>query len=204
MPNGGDMRLGILGGSFDPVHFGHLRIAEEVRENLSLEKVLFIPAPYPPHKGLAQISSLSHRLRMVELAIMGNPGFELSRIEEQREGPSFTIETVREVKLLFGSDAEVYFIAGSDSAHDMFSWKDPFAILSEARVVVVPRPGFDIESVHPDIGKRITIVEMGTLEISATDIRRRVSRGKSVRYLTPAAVIDYIEENGLYLTGPDR
>jgi nicotinate-nucleotide adenylyltransferase len=193
------MRLGLLGGTFDPVHFGHLRTAEEVREVLGLNRVLFVPAPYPPHKESEALSDLRHRRNMVELAIEPNPGFELSRIEENRQGPSFTIETVREVKSLFGSDTEVCFIAGSDSAHDMFSWKDPYAILNEARVVVVPRPGFDIDEIHPEIRDRITIVEMGALEISATDIRERVRLGKSVRYLTPSVVIDYIEQHRLYL-----
>ena len=198
------MRLGLLGGTFDPIHFAHLRIAEEVRESLSLSRVLFLPAPYPPHKDSEMLSELLHRRRMVELAIEGNTGFELSRIEEDREGPSFTIETIREVKSMFGSDTEIFFIAGSDSAHEMFSWKDPFGILDQVRVVVVPRPGFNVDSIHPDIRKRIVVVEMGTLDISATDIRQRISCGKSVRYLTPSTVIDYIEKNGLYVTGPKR
>jgi nicotinate-nucleotide adenylyltransferase len=202
-----DRRIGILGGTFDPVHYGHLLIAEEVAEALSLDRVVFIPAAVPPHKLGARISPAEDRAAMVELAIAGNERFVMSRIELERPGPSYTVETLdalageaRERKVA----REFYLIASSEAAAELPSWRDPARILELARLVVVPRPGSampDLEALAAEVGSspaRMLTVDTLPLAHSASDIRRRASAGRTIRYLVPPAVEAYICDHHLY------
>jgi nicotinate-nucleotide adenylyltransferase len=200
------MRLGIFGGTFDPIHVGHLILAEQCREACQLDRVLFIPAGQPPHKTERQITAGKQRLEMVELAIAGQTAFEASPIEIKREGPSFSVLTLSELASK-NPGAELFFLMGSDSLADLPSWYQPAHIASLATLVVATRPG----SVQPDvkplvdvIGRPATVqilehvVEIPLVEISSTDIRARVAAGRSIHYLVPRSVECYIETHGLY------
>ncbi len=205
-----DRKLGILGGTFDPVHFGHLVIAEEVREALSLDRVWFVPARQPPHKLGIDISTAEDRTAMVDLAIAGNPAFEVSRIELEREGPSFTVDTLEIVSRQAresGIDIELFFILSAEAVAALPTWRNPARILQLAKLVVVPRPGYPT----PDDGElrkqastfdagpdRILRVDTLPLAHSASDIRRRAASGRSIRYLVPPAVEAYIADHRLY------
>jgi nicotinate-nucleotide adenylyltransferase len=203
--------VGILGGTFDPVHLGHLAVAEEVRETLGLERVLFVPAGRPPHKPDRPISPAADRVAMVGLAIAGNPAFELSRVEVDRPGPSYAVETLA----ILTSEAErrgevpdFTFILSAEAFAELGSWREPDRLLSLCRMAVVPRagrpePGRDwFERRFPGLADRVTFVDGPGLAISATAIRERVRRGRSIRYLVPDAVIAYIGDHGLYAPAP--
>lgn len=191
------MRIGILGGSFDPPHFAHLLIAEQAREQLGLDKVLFIPAFIPPHKQSEAGAKPSERFRMVQLAIRGNRHFETSRIELNRKGISYTVDTLNGLKQK-QPEAEFFIIVGSDNLTDFRDWKSPQEILEKATLAVYERPGFEIEraiqvsQIHPVklLGERI--------DISSSTVRRRVKEGKSIRYLVPEAVRKFILKNKIY------
>ena len=206
------MRLGILGGTFDPIHLGHLLLAEECREILALDKVLFVPAGQPWLKAGQPLTAAIHRLRMVELATADNPHFEVLRWEVERPGPSYTVDTLERLRVELGSDAELHFILGLDALADFPRWKDPERILQLANLAVVPRPGYStegdaddivagIKSRYPAYADRITRLAVASVAISATDLRRRAAIGQSLRYRTPAAVGEYIGEKGLYKGG---
>jgi nicotinate-nucleotide adenylyltransferase len=198
--------VGVLGGTFDPIHIGHLAAAEEVREALGLERVLFVPAGIPPHKPGRLISAPHHRLAMVELAIAGNPSFEVSRVELERTGPSYTIDTLE--ALGAGADGgpprELTLILSAESFRGLPSWQQPQRLLALARVAIVPRGGLAppgkswLEEHFPGVEARIVELDAPRLRLSATDIRARVAAGRSIRYLVPDAVIDYIEDHDLY------
>ncbi len=192
--------LGYLGGTFDPIHYGHLLLAEQAREQLGLSRVLFIPSGKPPHKLTRPVSDAEHRLHMTELAIRGNDAFEVSSCEIERDGPSYTIATIRELKAATG--AEIVFITGADSVLDMPMWRMPEAILSEATVVTFPRPGFDLgrigEALGDGLAGRVRVLEGPMIALSSSDIRARVARGLSIRYMVPDAVDQYIRAHGLY------
>ena len=195
--------LGYLGGTFDPVHYGHLLLAELAREQFGLHRVLLIPSARPPHKLTRMVSAPEHRLRMAELAIQGNPAFEVSRCEIDREGPSYTITTIRELRAATGRD--IVFITGADSVLDMHLWREPRAILTEANVVTYPRPGCDLDRVQetlgPDLARRVLTVRGPMLSLSSTEIRARVSGGLTIRYMVPESVEEYITAHGLYREG---
>ena len=206
------MRYGILGGTFDPIHLGHLLLAEECLEILALDKVLFVPAGQPWLKAGQPLTAAIHRLRMVELATADNPHFEVLRWEVERPGPSYTVDTLERLRREWGADAELHFILGLDALADFPRWKDPERILQLANLAVVPRPGYvaegdgddiiaGIKSRYPAYADRITILAVAIIAISATDLRRRVAVGQSLRYRTPAAVGEYIGEKGLYKGG---
>ena len=205
------MRWGILGGTFDPIHLGHLLLAEEGREILALDKVLFVPAGQPWLKAGQPLTAAIHRLRMVELATADNPHFEVLRWEVERPGPSYTVDTLGRLRAETGADAELHFILGLDALADFPRWKDPERILQMANLAVVPRPGYresdadsivaGIKSRYPAYADRITILAVASVAISATDLRRRAAIGQSLRYRTPAAVGEYIWEKGLYKGG---
>jgi nicotinate-nucleotide adenylyltransferase len=199
-------RWGILGGTFDPIHYGHLAIAESVREELDLAGVLFVPAGLPPHKPDRIVSAPSHRAAMVELAIADNPAFRLSRIELDRSGPSYSVETVR---LLLEADPEpsperYVFIVSVEALASLHTWREPRRLLELSVLAVVPRlgarsPGRAWIAEHfPGQEDRVLFLDGPELGHSASDIRRRASQGRSIRYLVPPAVEAYIKEHSLY------
>lgn len=205
------MRYGILGGTFDPIHLGHLLLAEECREILALDKVLFVPAGQPWLKAGQPLTDAVHRLRMVELATADHPHFEVLRWEVARPGPSYTVDTLERLRMESGADAELHFILGLDALADFPRWKNPELILKLANLAVMPRPGYresdgdsivaEIKSRYPAYADRITMLAVESVAISATDLRRRVAVGQSIRYRTPASVGEYIGEKGLYKGG---
>jgi len=195
------LRLGVLGGTFDPVHVGHLLLAEEASEQLGLERVLFVPAGQPWRKAGRRISKAEHRLAMLRLAAEDNPEFEVSDLEVARPGPSYTGETLASIRVEH-KDAEIFFIMGEDALADLPNWRDPDRILELAMLAVARRPGSTIGEGCPELVAiapgRVVWLSMPTVGISASDIRERVQKGLSVRYRVPAAVDAYIREHKLY------
>ncbi len=196
-------RLGILGGTFDPIHIGHLIMAEEVRARLSLQQVVFVPAQVSPLKLGDSSAPPERRLRMVELAIRDNPHFAVSRIDLDRQGPSFTVDTLRAIRGACGADVELFFILGTDSLGSLKAWRSPQDILRLARLVAVSRPSYlvDVRALErdlPGISKVTDLVTTVEIGVSSTDIRARVAQGLSIRYLVPTAVETYLREHQLY------
>ncbi|NLW48340.1 MAG: nicotinate-nucleotide adenylyltransferase [Firmicutes bacterium] len=196
--------FGILGGTFDPIHCGHLVLAEKAREAFQLEKVIVVPAAIPPHKIGEVATEACHRLKMVELAIRGNPWFEVSTVELDREGPSYSIDTIYELRKTFGS-SETALIMGFDSLLELYSWKNYRSILAETKIITAFRPGYPIlsddqnwPSFLEDYRSQILKLEAPLLDISSTWLRVELMLGRSVKYLVPDLVIDYINSNGLY------
>lgn len=200
----GDLRrLGVLGGTFDPVHLGHLILGQQALEQLGLDRVLFVPAANQWRKSGREITPAAQRLEMVRLAVADNPLFEASSIEIDRGGPSYTADTLEQLRgELPGID--LFFIVGQDALEDLPYWRDPGRILRLAKLAVAARPGHawrvpsSLLQVAPDAPERVARVEMPLLEISGTQLRGRVQRGLSVRYFVPAAVEAYIRDHGLY------
>ena len=202
------MRIGILGGTFDPVHLGHLLIAEESRVMLGLDRVLFVPAGRPWLKEGQPLSEACHRVRMVELAIASNSHFRVVRNEVDRDGLSYTVDTLEEMGSELPPDSEFYFILGLDAFESFHRWKEPERILELCRLVVVSRPGYAEEerdqvmarywARYGDGRDRICLLPVHNVDFSATEIRRRAAEGVSFRYQVPEAVEAYILEQGLY------
>lgn len=198
------MRLGIFGGTFDPIHTGHLLIAELTWQALDLQRVLFLPAGNPPHKQQQKKTAAHHRQAMVALAIAGNPHFELSTIDLERSGPNYSSETVASVRARYNIAAEAcFFIIGGDSLQDLPTWHAPEALLDTCRLAVIQRPGYQpnlttLTRRFPTLESRLDWVDTPQLDISASDIRQRVQAGLSVRYQVPDAVRDYMAEQQLY------
>jgi nicotinate-nucleotide adenylyltransferase len=199
-------RLGILGGTFDPVHFGHLLLAESCREQLLLDEVWFMPAAIPPHKQERELTAGKQRVEMLELAIAGNDAFRVSSIELDRGGVSYTVDTLRQVHAE-RADLTVYLLMGADSLHDLKNWRDPAEVCRLALPAVVRRGGQPV----PDFGVLSNIVpaerlaqmaasevEISAVDFSSTDLRSRAAAARSLRYRTPRAVEKYIETQGLY------
>lgn len=197
-------RVGILGGSFDPVHLAHLIIAEEARVQLHLEKVLFVPAGQPYMKAGRGITPAGQRLEMVRLAVASNPHFEASSIDLDRPGPSYTVDTLEVLRDTLPQGRELYFIIGWDSLASLPMWRHPQRILEMCWLVAVPRPGVerpdvkDLERSIPGVSSRIIMLEKPILSISSTELRDKVGRGVSIRYLIPEPVEQFIAEKGLY------
>lgn len=187
------MKIGILGGTFDPVHFGHLILAEQVRVQLGLDKVIFIPAFMPPHKSRPGITSAKHRLEMLRLATVYNGYFEVSDIEIRRKGTSYTVDTLREVKARY-PEAALYFICGSDLVAEIPKWKDVDEIYRMAAFVLARRPGYGKRL----SGSRFIKIKVAQVDISSSLLRDLVKQKSSIRYLTPYSVVKYIEKQGLY------
>lgn len=201
-------RLGLFGGSFDPIHFGHLITARAVAERLNLDRVLLISAPMPPHKRGNKLTPVEHRLAMIRLAIEGDPLFEASDIETRRPGPSYTIDTIAALRADLGEAAELFWIIGADSLPELASWHRAAELVAAVRIVAASRPGWsapDLSALEHAVGKpalnRLLADRCPTpeIDISATNIRERIGMGRSVRYLTTRSVIDYIQQNRLYL-----
>jgi nicotinate-nucleotide adenylyltransferase len=198
------MRIGILGGTFDPVHLGHLLLAEQCREQCELDQVWFLPAGLPPHKQGLTISDGRMRAEMLEFAVAGYPQFVVNRMELKREGASYTFETLSALKSE-DPTRELFFLVGADSLAELSTWREPRRILELATVVAVnrgDRPPPDLRPVRDALGaeatRRIQLVTMPGCDFSSTDLRRRVRENRSIRFLVPRAVEAYIAEHGLY------
>ena len=205
-PAEGPRRLGVLGGSFDPPHLGHLGIAEEARESFALDRVLFVPAAQPPHKPTGTAAGASDRLAMVRLAVRGNPYFDVSDIELHRKGPSYTIDTLEELEGIYRG-ARLFFIVGADSLCELHKWHRAKELVSRFAFVIVKRPGAKAAyraGLERAFGRAIAakleanFIKAGPYDISATEVRGRVSGGRSIRYLVAPAVERYIIRHGLY------
>ncbi len=193
-----------MGGTFDPVHLGHLALADEAWKQLKMQKVIFIPAGHPYFKALTRISAADHRLNMLKLALAGKSYFELSLIEIERPGPSYALDTLTRMKAEIGPADELFFILGWDSLLTLPKWEQPERLISLCRLVSAPRPGFPhpdlslLEKDLPGISQRTVIMNQPVIDISSTDIRERVRQGLPIDHLVPAAVVAYIKEKGLY------
>ncbi len=198
------MGIGLLGGTFDPVHLGHLVIAAEVRCKLGLSKIVFIPAGLPWLKVDRVITHGEHRLAMVRLAIGSNPYFEVSLAEMERSGPSYSVDTVSSLRKEHGTGAGLYFIIGPDVLGEMHLWKEPARLAELCQLVVVGRPNTGqvdwrgLEETIPAMRSRIRWIDVPEIGISATEIRDRVRKGASIRYLVPSGVERYIDQHQLY------
>jgi nicotinate-nucleotide adenylyltransferase len=202
------MRLGVLGGTFDPIHYGHLLAAEATRAHLKLDKVLFVPAGMPPHKTSNVISPPEHRLAMVRLAVASNPHFALSTVDLDRPGPHYTTDMVTILREEWSLSADdCYFIMGYDSLLDLPTWHKPSLLMQLCRLAVAHRPGYptqqmeEVERVLPGIARRVDFVPMPLLDIASHELRERVRTGLPIKYLLPEQVERYIYEHGLYRLG---
>ncbi len=204
------MRIGIFGGTFDPVHTGHLILAEQAREQARLEEVWFVPAPRPPHKDETTITRFEQRVEMLALAVAGNPAFRVDEIEKDRPGPTYTVDTIAELCRRHPSD-EFFLLVGSDTLKDLPLWHEPVQLLKQAGLVVMARPGHGVMSAAELRGRlglpasvplRLEVVRAPLIDISSHDLRNRAATGRTLRYFLPRAVECYILEKHLYRTAP--
>lgn len=200
-------RITLFGGSFNPIHLGHLIIARSVAEQLELDRVIFLPSATPPHKTGTDLVAPEHRAEMVRLAIADEPGFEFSDFDLTRAGPSYTVETVAHFRQELGPEATLHWIIGADSLPELPTWHRVRALVESCHIVTAARPGWeqiDFDALGPRLGDqhtatlRANMVKAPRIDISATDIRQRVRSGKSIRYLVPESVRQYILAHGLY------
>jgi len=194
-------RLGVMGGTFDPIHHGHLLTAEEAAVQFGLDEVVFVPTGQPWMKEERDVSSPEHRYLMTVIATASNPRFFVSRLEVDREGPTYTVDTLRELKEQRGGDVDLFFVTGADAVLEIFQWKDPDEILELAHFIAATRPGYDLdrfEAEEPSRHQNVSVMNIPALAISSTDIRERVREGRPIRYLVPEGVESYIEKAGLY------
>ena len=200
------MNIGVLGGTFDPIHNGHIIVAEEVRARLNLAEVLFVPAGQPWLKEARPILAAEHRVQMVRLAIAEGPYFKLSTIEIDRAGPSYTVDTITKLQAQLGAGDELFFILGWDNLAQLPQWREPSRLIKMCRLVAVPRPGYllpdlhPLESTIPGLSRRLILLEEPEIDIDATEIRDRVAQGLPISHLVPGPVDDYIRQHKLYLT----
>jgi len=209
------VNLAVLGGTFDPIHKGHLMVAEEVRRRLAPAEVVFVPAGQPWLKADRRISRVEDRVEMVRRAIQGNPHYSLSTAETERQGPTYTVDTIRELRSQVSAQDELYFIIGWDNLLDLPRWREPAELISLCKLVAVPRIGFRVpdaatlEKLIPGLSGRVILLDKPEIDISASVIRERVRRGLPINELVPPSVAEYIAERGLYkksspLAGHDR
>ncbi len=215
-------RIGVLGGSFDPIHLGHLLLADDLREALALDEVRFVPARHPPHKPDRDLAAAEHRYAMTKLAIRGNPHFTVSRVELDRPGPSYTVDTLELFRREAEPTATFFLLLGSETFLDLLSWKEPQHVAALARLAVVPRTGsgFDADTIQaqkllqelgqerwirvppalprPEPSRGIFLVSATSLPVAASELRRRAREGRSLCYRVPEAVADYIAAHQLY------
>lgn len=195
-------RIGVFGGAFNPVHTAHLIIAEDVRQQMHLDKVLFIPYAKPPHKEHDDLAAAETRLHMINLAISDNPFFEASDMEIKRGKNSltYTVDTLLELREQYKKEhVKLYLIIGIDNLIDLHTWKDPDKLFLLSEVLVLNRPGYLIQNVQNDYSRQVTFVPAPNIDISATDIRHKIRENKSIKYLVPKAVEEFIKNNKLYI-----
>lgn len=197
------MNIGILGGTFNPPHIGHLIVAEHVRTELALDRILFIPAATPPHKVNDGIIDAHHRVQMLRLATQDNPHFDVAEIEIARGGVSYTADTLQQLHVEHPSD-QFFLLIGMDNLLEFHTWRSPEAILELATVVVMTRPGFAPHDVPAAMREKVVICPVPEIDIASRQIRKRVAEGKSIRYLVPDSVREYITRFELYRAVPDR
>jgi nicotinate-nucleotide adenylyltransferase len=199
------MNIGVLGGTFDPIHMGHLIIAEETRARLDLTEVLFVPAGQPWLKANNYISPAEHRVQMVRLAIADEPPFKVSTMEIERAGPSYTVDTIAELKGQIGAGDKLFFILGWDNLMQLPKWHEPARLVRMCRLVPVPRVGYPspnfnaLEAAIPGLSQSIILLDTPQIEISSSEIRSRVARGLPIHCLVPEPVERYITQHGLYI-----
>ena len=198
------MRVGVFGGTFDPIHLGHLAVARSIQATLELDKVVFVPAGQPWMKAGTPVSPVKDRVEMVRLAVARHKTFELSTIEADRPGPSYAVDTMDALRRQSGSRSALFFLLGSDALMDIAKWKDPQRLIQLCQLVAFARPGCRLlrmealEAAVPGVSKRVILVDVPQVDIRATDIRCRVAEGRSIQRLVPRAVERYILEHGLY------
>ena len=192
-------RIGIMGGTFDPIHHGHLVAASEVADRFELERVIFVPTGQPWQKADKQVTEAEHRYLMTVIATAANPRFEVSRVDIDREGPTYTVDTLRDLRALH-PDAEFYFITGADALGSILSWRDWEEMFDDATFVGVTRPGYVLseEMLPPEKRREVELIDVPAMAISSTDCRERSEQGRPVWYLVPDGVVQYIAKNQLY------
>ena len=199
------MNIGVLGGTFDPIHMGHLVLAEEVRARLDLAEILFVPAGQPWLKVGSPVSPAGHRVEMVRLAIDDRPYFKLSTIEIERAGPTYTVDTIAELKAQLETGDELFFILGRDNLAELPRWRQPERLITMCRLVAVPRPGYPLpdlkalEAGIPGLSQRVVLLDRPEIDISASAIRDRVVQGLPIHHLVTEPVAGYIRQHRLYL-----
>lgn len=193
-----------MGGTFDPIHYGHLIIAEESRREFCLDKVIFVPAGEPPHKKDYQVSSVEHRYALTVLATASHPDFVCSRTEIERPGPSYSIDTIRQIKESHPSGTKIYFITGADAMAEILTWHEHDKLKSICKFIAATRPGYNLaelkDRLPPDYLDQVIFLEVPGVQISSTELRARVAVGNPIKYMVPEAVEIYIEKHGLYRT----
>ena len=192
------MKIAIMGGTFNPIHHGHLLCAEQVRDGLEYDKILFVPSARPPHKSQPDMVSAEHRYQMVLLATTNNQNFEVSRIELDRKGPSYTIQTIRTLRNNYGTSTDLAWIIGADSLIEYKIWKDFDGVLEQCTMIATTRPNYDLQRVPSEIRNRVITYRITGIDISATEIRKRIQNNLSIQYLVPDSVAEYIYEHQLY------
>lgn len=198
------MDIGVFGGTFDPIHNGHLIVAEEVRDELNLAEILFVPAGQPWLKPDSPIAAVEHRVQMVRLALVGKPYFKPSTVEIERAGPSYAVDTIDKLQGQLGTGDELVFILGWDNLAQLPLWREPARLITMCRLVAVPRPGYPppdikaLETAISGLSQRVVLMDKPQIDISAAVIRERVAQGLPVSHLVPEPVERYIREHGLY------
>jgi len=203
-----DLKIGIMGGTFNPIHHGHLVTAGEALNQFQLDKVIFIPSGDPPHKNFSEEKIAEHRYLMTVIATSGNKNFFVSRVEIDRKGKSYTIDTIKELQKIYGESADLYFITGADAILEILSWKKTEEIIRLCSFIAATRPGYDISRIEElkerlfkrtnNNIKKIFVMEVPALAISSTDIRKRIKEKRPIDYLVPEGVSNYILKHGLY------
>ncbi|MDA8235280.1 MAG: nicotinate-nucleotide adenylyltransferase [Clostridia bacterium] len=200
------IKIGLMGGTFDPVHYGHMVTAEAARYEFQLDKVIFVPSGHPPHKAGSPVTGAEHRYFMTALAVTSNPNFEVSKVEIDRVGPSYTVDTIKYFLDQYHGEAEVYFITGVDAIREILTWRKVEDLLELCYFIAATRPGYQLWEMHQRLSvllshqlERIKTMEVPALAISSTDIRNRVRKGRPIKYLLPELVESYIIKNKLYL-----
>lgn len=202
----GSCKIGIMGGTFDPIHYGHLVLAEDIRTKFGLEMIYFVPVGQAPHKAAKELTDKYLRYAMTILATISNPNFEVSTVEVEKETISYTVDTIKEIKGIMDPDVELYFITGADAIMTIEDWKDFETLLSSCNIIGATRPGIEFQSLEKKVAHlrekynaKIELTTIPGLAISSTDLRQRIKNGDSVKYLLPEAVESFIYKKNLYL-----
>jgi nicotinate-nucleotide adenylyltransferase len=190
-------RIGIMGGTFDPIHHGHLVAASEVADRFGLDEVVFVPTGQPWQKADGLVTPAEDRYLMTVIATASNPRFQVSRVDIDRGGPTYTVDTLRDLHAVYGPKVQLYFITGADALERILSWKDLDQMFQLAHFIGVTRPGFELSDAHLP-ADTVSLVQVPAMAISSTDCRERVRRGKPIWYLVPDGVVQYIAKRGLY------